>query len=152
MRDRFTTKEWKLLTLMPAMVFHMVAMSDREVAEKEMMFFGGELADPETTKNDLHRELLKAFTEAPQENLHAAVTLMEKDMAGAFGACNQVLEQNLTGKERQSFLASLMVSAIMLSHADDEAHQDETEIISAFGSAFGIELDSLKAEMAHYQD
>jgi len=149
MKERFSSDEWRLLTLMPGMVLHMIILSDGKATDAETQYFSEEIAAPGATKNELHRELLVSFGENAEANFKDSLALMQ-EMGKAFAACNYVLEQNLTGKERQSFLASLMVSALLMAEADG-IDRNEQEVFAAFASAFDVDPAAFDAEVAKYR-
>ena len=127
-RHLFSDDEWQTLQFLPISIWSIVAISDDDVDDMEVLAFGQLLADPTWTADAFAAELLSSV-QADFDALRTAYP--DSPLAGAEGLeeAARVLDARLPPAEAESFKKRMLDLGIRIARASGGAGPLDTESV-----------------------
>lgn len=143
--DSYTSQEWQTLQFAPFWVFFAVAGADGKIDKKEMSALATELAEASLYNDPLVSEVLTSVG----DDLSNLMDLYLKDsrswMSG-LGEVQNVLENNATSKQANSFKKSMLIIGHRIAEASggwffrDPVCDEEKRAIVMIAATLGVKL------------
>jgi hypothetical protein len=151
MDERFTPEEWDTLTVLPFVVFTMVAAADGEIQAEEASLFVDQIRSTAFCADPLRRELSQTILASDFMELFMA----SKDATrweALLERARRILRLRLSDAEYRAFLSSVVFAGLEVAHAAKDREgkprqsQEEQATLIDLAERLGVSVSDLETE------